>query len=112
MENAAAAPASADPGKVASFSRALRYALIIPAIAWSLAALLATFFFEPRSVGQTLASAVMLLSVLVELLVVPVAIWRLTTNASARTPGNVAITTLGAMCLLPAIALYLYVLLG
>ena len=112
MESSAAAPASANPGNVATFSSALRYALVIPAVVWGLAALLATFFFEPRSVGQALASALMLLSGLVELLVVPVAIRRLTTNASDRTPGNVAITTLGAMCLLPAITFYLYVMLG
>jgi hypothetical protein len=50
----------------------------------------------------------MLLASLIELVAVPVAIWRLTSNDFNRTTRNVAFTTLGAICLLPGLAVYLY----
>jgi hypothetical protein len=96
--------------RAASFSGALRWALVVPAIAWSLA-LLAAGFLEPRSPALFLVGAIMLLCSLIELLVVPVAFWRLAMNVGARTRRNVLLTMLGALCLLPAIVIYVYVML-
>lgn len=94
----------------AAFSTALRCALLIPAtVTAGSFALLSTRVLEPRSPWILPLVAAMILATLMELVAVRVATWRLISNDRTRTTRNVVSTSFGALCLLPWIALYMYV---
>ena len=98
-------------GRVAGFSAALQCGLIIPATAYFLA-FVATQFLEPRSRWMSLVIAVYFVAAVIELMVVPVAIWRLYSNEHTRTTRNVVFTALAALCLLQGLAVYLLAVLN
>jgi len=98
-------------GRIAGFSAALQCGLIIPATAFCLA-FVATQFLEPRSRWMGLVIAVYFVAAVIELMVVPVAIWRLYLNDHTRTTRNVVFTTLGTVCLLQGLAIYLLAVLN
>ena len=110
MERTVAALPDSTDRRRGEFSRALRVGLVVPAILWCVAAVLAGCVFAPRSLEQTIASAVMLGAGVLELLLVPIAVTRLVQNSTSRTRANLVATALGLICLLPALAVYVYVM--
>jgi hypothetical protein len=109
MERTVAALPDRTDRRRGEFSRALRIGLVVPAIFWCVAAVLAGFVFAPRSLEQAIALAVMLGAGLLELVLVPIAVTRLVQNSTSRTRANFVATALGLICLMPELAVYVYI---